>query len=470
MNLKFPGLWQRALSLPSLNQLHAGLVTDWARQMGFTVLECVEKDAGIFRPTRAIILRTTEGQACFPKVSAIDNPQWLANKRAAERVAKLWAKMEWFEPLWVPRDRINALLKDVEHRTKEESIRLFEYHTSTIYVLSFQAVCIAQLMPQSRSLSDFAPIAREAYLAFYAGHRASSIAALIPVIEGALKRISSHSSDLAIPDQVDRVIDQACALASRLHFGDMWVPAEYLASDYLYVQDERVYVFETFRRWLKDAFFRRTGEYEGVTWLNRHIFAHGTSTEWQKSANFSRLIVALATLGVIESWHDDSNRVSLFFPEMNDDSELLWHQAVLQAQGQMALKRLEQEHYQKHGRTVPMMPTDDGVLLRAAHLQQECIKDLVRPLRDAGWHIEVGEPDDRALYVKVIALSGESQLRVALLFSCATDNALYKELAQSSDVILYLGSPYHQDQYARGIDLHVGPVTAWQPPKAPKRT
>jgi hypothetical protein len=88
---------------------------------------------------------------------------------------------------------------------------------------------------------------------------------------------------------------------------------------------------------------------------------------------------------------------------MNEDSKLLWQQALLQGNAQMSLKVIELKRYQKFGRLVPEMPTDDGVLLRKAMLSEDCIKDLVRPLRDAGWNVEVEEPDEHALYVKVVA-------------------------------------------------------------------
>lgn len=123
----------------------------------------------------------------------------------------------------------------------------------------------------------------------------------------------------------------------------MWAPQDYLSRDYFFGQDERVFTFETYRRWLQKSFFRRTGEYDGVTWLNRHMFAHGTHSDWQQSANFSRLVVALATLALIELWHDEFHLVSFFFPEMNDDSKLLWQQALLQADAQMKLKMIEQK-------------------------------------------------------------------------------------------------------------------------------
>ena len=64
----------------------------------------------------------------------------------------------------------------------------------------------------------------------------------------------------------------AIQTAARLHFEGMWVPDEYKTTDYLFGQAERVFAFETFRRWLKNYFFCNTEEYKGLTWLNRHMF------------------------------------------------------------------------------------------------------------------------------------------------------------------------------------------------------
>lgn len=464
---KFKGIWYRALKLPSLMHLNEVLVAAWARESRLDVREVIERPVGRFSPIPAIVLKTAEREAYFPRVPDVNDPQWLVRRKHRDDEAELWRKVEWFLPLWVSHGASRALLRDVQHRSKEEAIVHFDYHTSTTYTLPFQAVCAAQLIPACRSLEEFASVVREAYLSCYSGYSASSIAALIPVVEGALRRISRQAPDTPIKDQVDIVFDKACERAARLHFDGGWVPDAYLTADYLFAQDELVFAFETFRRWLKDAFFRKTGEYDGTTWLNRHLFAHGASTQWQEGTNFSRLIVALATLGVIESWHDGSDRVSIFFPEMNQDSRLLWQQALYRGQIQMAMKLTEQDLYQVHGRLVPELPADDGRTLRAVVLKDDCIQDLVRPLRDAGWSIQIHEPDEKALWMKVIASSGNSKLTVALLYSCATDNALYRELATGCDAILYRGAPYQQAAFAYGIDIHVGPVAGWQPPRAP---
>jgi hypothetical protein len=55
-------------------------------------------------------------------------------------------------------------------------------------------------------------------------------------------------------------------------------------------------------------------------------------------------------------------------------------------------------------------------------------------------------------------------MTIALLSGCATDNALYRKLAETCAAILYRGAPYNQQQFAYGINVHVGPAAAWLPP------
>ncbi|QIF44823.1 hypothetical protein [Aeromonas veronii] len=464
----FLSLWRRALNLPSLKELTVDLINSWLEQKHLTATLVEETEVGEFERIKCIVLTLNNQKACFPKMSSTCDENWIRRNEIIKEQIELWSKMEWFFPLWIPLGDIHKLLKAVRYQTQENAIQLFNYHTSTNYTLAFQAICISQLLPKSEVLNKYLPIAREAYLAFYAGHRASSIAALIPTIEGALTNIMNEHPELTPKDKINKMFDGAIQKEASVYFEHMWVPKEYTTEQFLLCLDERVLFFSTYRNWLLNSFFQNTKEYSGVTWLNRHVFAHAESSAWQDSGNFCRLIVALATMGVVESWYKSTNSISLFFPEMNEDSKLLWQQTQLQAQMQMYIKMFEEKNYHKHGRLVPEMPTDNGITLRKAILSEDCVKDLVRPLRDAGWSIDIGEPDDQALFIKVVAKSKNQSLKISLLYSCATDNKLYRELAEDSDVILYRGSPYHQAQYAYGISVYVGPVTGWQPPAPPK--
>jgi hypothetical protein len=146
----------------------------------------------------------------------------------------------------------------------------------------------------------------------------------------------------------------------------------------------------------------------------------------------------------------------------------LHQQALFRGMAQHAVHLAEEKRFREHGRLVPSLPTDDGSLLRKAILSEDGIKDLVRPLRNAGWQVTVREPDASGLYMTATATHREGNFTVALLNSCATDNALYKMLAKTCRVILYRGAPYMQEQFAHGLTIHVGPVAAWQSPVAPK--
>ena len=291
LDSKLEGIWRRAQNEPSLEILTPELIAKWASDKGLADPVAIARDVGVFNPTPSIVLEIGGRKACFPRSAVTGDELWNIRRKAKVDEALLWEKMEWFAPLWLPMGETRKILSAIKHCTKERAIELFDYHTSTLYTLAFQAVCIAQIMPQARSLKEIVPLAREAYLGVYSGYRASSIAALIPAIEGSLTRIVSDLGTRATaPEKIDHAINRAIRTAADLHFEGMWVPNEYKMVDYLFGQDERVFVFETFRRWLKNYFFCNTDNYKGLTWLNRHMFAHGTASSWQQPTNFSRLI------------------------------------------------------------------------------------------------------------------------------------------------------------------------------------
>lgn len=458
----FSGVWAR-FNQSDQNQVNLEDIESWAIARGLAVSKVERKEVGRFGKTDCVVIHTEHGSACLPVETEGNQLTW--NKRNEEylKTAETWAKLEWFSSFWVCRKDVTTILVDCEHQAAEDAIKLFNYHTSSIYTLSYEAVCIEQIMGGSPCLADIRPLAREAYLAFYAGYKSASIAALIPAIEGAITAmLPKETHSLATMERVNRAIAGAINTAAELHFEGMWTPNTYKTTAYLFGLDEMVFAFETFRRWLQDSFFQNSDAYKGAARLNRHHFAHGLSPEWQQ-ANLSRLIVAIATIGLIEAWHHQNSTTSVIFPTVNKESTLLWEQAILHGSAQMVIKLLEEKRYQQNGLLVPSLPTDDGSTLRKALLMDDCIADLVRPLKNAGWAVEFID-DSSDLFLKVKATSGTRSFNVALLHSCGSDNDLYKELEKDCAAILYRGGPYLQEYFARDVKVHVGPVTGWQPP------
>lgn len=346
LEYQFKAIWHRARNEKSLNAFNPRIIEKMAGDVQLIKPVAKFADVGAFHATPCIVLAVEGGNACFPLIQRSGDKNWKIRRKQHNDQATLWDKVEWFAPLWLPMGENAKLLASIRHVTKAQALNIFRYHTSTLYTLAFQAVCIEQILPLARSLKEIVPLAREAYLGAYSGYWATSVGALIPAIEGSLTRINSDLDPRAtVTNKIDHAVNRAIETAAQLHFDRMWVPSEYKTCDYLFGQDERVFAFETFRRWLKTHFFCNTDKYQGVTWLNRHMFAHGTAASWQQPANFSRMVVALATLAAIESWYDSSHRVSFSLPDMNDDSNLLWKKALLRGNLQMKIDLAEQDYF-----------------------------------------------------------------------------------------------------------------------------
>ena len=261
----FKGIWHRALKEASLQTLTPDRIASWASEKGVPDPITMVRDVGIFQRTPGIVLDMGGQKACFPTVAPTGDVAWSLRRQAADMDAALWDKMEGFLPLWLPMGKIREMLAAVRPVAPARAIELFDYYTSTLYTLAFEAVCIEQIMPQARSVREIVPLAREAYLGVYSGDRASSIAALIPGVEGSLTRIVSDlPAGATAPDKIDYAIDRAIRTAADLHFEGIWVPDAYKTTNYLFGQDERVFAFETFRRWLKKHFFCNTADYKGL--------------------------------------------------------------------------------------------------------------------------------------------------------------------------------------------------------------
>ena len=137
---KFKGIWLRALNEPSLGSLTPELIAEWASDKGLADPVVIARDVGAFHPTPSFVLEVGGRKACFPKIPVAGDELWNIRRKAKDDEALLWEKMEWFLPLWLPMGKIQQMLAAVKHCTKERAIELFDYYTSTLYTLAFQAV------------------------------------------------------------------------------------------------------------------------------------------------------------------------------------------------------------------------------------------------------------------------------------------------------------------------------------------
>ncbi len=96
--------------------------------------------------------------------------------------------------------------------------------------------------------------------------------------------------------------------------------------------------------------------------------------------------------------------------------------------------------------------TDPGAQMRLDVLKHEVDRNLIEPLRNHGWEVTTEQATPGSDLMILSASRAGSVRRVALIYSSATDNKVYRSLAERVDQIYFQGQPYHLEQFAHGIE------------------
>lgn len=92
---------------------------------------------------------------------------------------------------------------------------------------------------------------------------------------------------------------------------------------------------------------------------------------------------------------------------------------------------------------------------RFAILLADAERKIIGPLRDHGWTIHSAAGVDAGEYLVIDAERSEQRHKVALLYTSATDNAVYKRLVTEVEHIYVRGQLYKVESYAYGITIPV---------------
>lgn len=112
---------------------------------------------------------------------------------------------------------------------------------------------------------------------------------------------------------------------------------------------------------------------------------------------------------------------------------------------------------------------------RMAIMRQSVERDVLEPLREHGWTAEIeGEFPDAGEYIIVSAKRDDVARTVAIMYTSATGNAVYKRLDRQVDCILIHGALYKLESFAYGISTQVkelddfpGVILSWNREVAP---
>lgn len=467
-------IWDRYNNSSQISDVTIDEVKTFAEARGLVVKNIAEIKFGWNSEIEAILIKTNEGSALYPRQKLNENNLYKQNIIQIQNYEKFWQSVDWFMPLFIARgkidDAIHAMGIDLnEYRNWNKRLlqERFEHCLTSIYTLDNIIPVTVQTLSGSRAISKHLPIIKESILAFYSGMKVVAIAALIPIIENILNSIINVSStDLDLINKVNKCIDLAQKKVIKIHIENVdWIPPEYIKLEVLKVMNERVFVLESIRYWLINSFYSKTDNYDNHSGFNRHFFAHAKSDIWQNTSNFFRAIGLIQALAFVECFALEGSGVSIFPPTPDERSNSFKLEISACEICQYFKNNFLQQLQVANCLPFNDIASDDGWHRRAALLSKEMNDQIISSLRNKGWQCHsFGDPVKLGAYITVNASKEDREIKVALLYTCATGNKIYKELDKFCDFILYLGPHSHQESYAFGVQAKVLPVKAWIPP------
>ena len=104
-----------------------------------------------------------------------------------------------------------------------------------------------------------------------------------------------------------------------------------------------------------------------------------------------------------------------------------------------------------------------GIEQRMTILRNSADQQIVKPFRTHGWTAEITIVVEASEYMVVTATKLGNTKRVALLYTSATDNKIYKTLDAEVDRIFTNGKLYKPESFAYGLTKPVVPVDEFYP-------
>lgn len=458
---KLGAVWSRFNNTNQMASISLDEIREFAVSKGLVVNSIKEIKFGFSPSIKGVLLETDTGKALYPRQRLDDIDTYNKNIKSNKNYEEFWRSVDWFAPPYISMGKIHdsieqAGLNILNHHHMDKKIlqEQFEYSLTSLYDFGNIIPITAQVLPESKVINKHLPVITESIFAFYSGMRVAAIAALIPIIEDILTSIIGNGgTDLDLISKVNKSIDLACERVIQWHIeGADWIPDEYIEIPVLKIMNERIFVLETMRHWLINSFYVKTDDYDKISGFNRHFFAHAKSDVWQNQSNFFRAMGLIQALAFIECFAVEGSKVGIFAPEPDERTESL-RQEIFACMNLQVFKKVILAAMQTKN-NLPFNPTasDDGWLLRAAILSDKMNTEVIVRLRDKAWQCHSFiDPVKEGEYITINAKKDDRNIKIALLYSCASDNSLYRELDKSCDYILYHGNYYKQDSYAGGI-------------------
>jgi hypothetical protein len=232
----------------------------------------------------------------------------LQNTRThADRWLQAFRQVDWLVPAWLSVGYLDLLARAIDAAPPGRKLDVMRSALSATYSPDYLARMYLDRYSKIVHVRDFSRQIDEAFKVHFLGMRHSAITALVPVIEGIVRKMALRQHR-DIGKGTRKLIAEFDHLVER----EMNSPHRY---------EERLAMLEGLRDFIRDRFLESTDAYAGLDQLNRHGILHGIFDQYGDVNNFYRLVTILDLLcfsiGLIEGG------VSCFAPETTAESAKL---------------------------------------------------------------------------------------------------------------------------------------------------
>ncbi len=231
---------------------------------------------------------------------------------AARWLGDVFKSVDWLIPAYLTQGFIHRLAGAIYQAKPADKLDIFREAITIIYGPQYLATFFLQRYSKIQHIQDFSRQIDESFRAYFAGYRLVAITAMIPVLEGIIRKIASAASR-----------DVGQGTQGLLKEFDAIVEAE---SNSPQRYEERLVMLELLRDFMRDRFLKNTNRYYGLNQFNRHGILHGVFDDFGEELNFMRVITILDLLCFIIGLK--GARVSMFAPEDTDESRKLASQYI----------------------------------------------------------------------------------------------------------------------------------------------
>jgi len=200
----------------------------------------------------------------------------------AEWLASRFKEVDWLVPPYLKTGFLSKLAHTIEVASPADRMQIMQVNLASAYGPEYLAVMFLERYSKIIHVRDFKEHIGESIGAYFSGHKLVAIIALVPVLEGIVRKIAaSHGRPIGV------------GTSKLIHEFEAFIDAE-IKSQCCF--GERVVMLEVLRDFVRDRLLKRTDSYSGLNELNRHGILHGMYGNFGVEMNFFRLITLLDLL------------------------------------------------------------------------------------------------------------------------------------------------------------------------------